>query len=140
MKHPMRFAFLAKESARIMGTPRKFKPHGKCGMELSDLLPHIGSIADDICLIRSMRTAVNNHGQSIWAMTTGRILQGRPSLGSWMAYGLGTENRNLPAFVVLTDPTGLPVCGAVQADKARDPTLPSNELMTRWHESEGKPL
>jgi hypothetical protein len=80
-------------------------------MELSELLPHLGEIADDITLIRSMRTGVNNHGQSIDALNTGRPISYRPSLGSWMTYGLGAESRDLPAFVVLTDPDGLPVLG-----------------------------
>ncbi|MFM8619030.1 MAG: DUF1501 domain-containing protein [Opitutaceae bacterium] len=97
----MRFAFLAKESARIMGTPRKFRPHGKCGMELSDLLPHIGSIADDICLIRSMHTDQFNHVPGQLLMNTGSAISGRPSMGSWLSYGLGSVNRNLPEFVVL---------------------------------------
>ena len=69
------------------------------------------SVADDICLIRSMHTGVNNHGQSIYALNTGNIAAGRPALGSWMTYALGTESQNLPAFVVLTDPGGLPVLG-----------------------------
>lgn len=101
----------AEATSKLYASPWKFEKHGECGTELSELLPHLAKIVDDICLIRSMRTGVNNHGQSIWAMTNGRILQGRPSLGSWMSYGLGTENRNLPAFVVLTDPSGLPVLG-----------------------------
>mgnify|MGYP003334684677 CR=1 FL=1 len=71
----------------------------------------LGAVADDICLIRSMHTGVNNHGQSINALNTGRALGGRPTLGSWLAYGLGAEARNLPAYVALTDPRGLPVLG-----------------------------
>jgi hypothetical protein len=97
----MRFAFLAKESARIMGTPRTFRRHGQCGMELSDLLPHIGSIADDICLVRSMHTDQFNHVPGQLLMNTGSAISGRPSVGSWLSYGLGSENRNLPEFVVL---------------------------------------
>ncbi len=80
-------------------------------MELSELLPHLGTVADEICLIRSMHTGVNNHGESINALNTGRQVSGRPSLGSWMAYAMGTECDNLPAFMVLTDPGGLPVLG-----------------------------
>ena len=101
----------AEATSKLYASPWKFRKHGECGTELSELLPHLGNVVDDICLIRSMHTGVNNHVQSIWALTNGRNLQGRPSLGSWMAYGLGTENRNLPAFVILTDPTGLPVAG-----------------------------
>jgi hypothetical protein len=97
----MRFAFLAKESARVMGTPRTFKPHGQCGMELSDLIPHIGSIADDICLVRSMHTDQFNHVPGQLLMNTGSAISGRPSMGSWLTYGLGSASKNLPEFVVL---------------------------------------
>ena len=101
----------AEASARILGCPWKFSPQGECGMELSELVPHLGRIADDVTLVRSMYTGVNNHGQSIDALNTGRPISYRPSLGSWMTYGLGTESQNLPSFVVLTDPDGLPVLG-----------------------------
>jgi len=101
----------AEASAKLFGSPWKFAKYGQCGMDLSELLPHLGSVADDICLIRSMHTGVNNHGQSINALNTGRIQASRPSLGSWVTYALGSENQNLPAFVVLTDPGGLPVLG-----------------------------
>ncbi|HVV99524.1 MAG TPA: DUF1501 domain-containing protein [Planctomycetaceae bacterium] len=101
----------AQASAKILGCPWKFERAGQCGMEISELLPHLREIADDITLIRSMQTGVNNHGQSIYALNGGRTFAGRPALGSWLTYGLGTENQNLPAFVVLTDPDGLPVLG-----------------------------
>lgn len=95
----------------VMKTQWKFAKHGQCGMDFSELLPHTASIADDITMIRSMHTGVNNHGQSINALNNGSILNGRPSLGSWLTYGLGSENQNLPAYVALTDPRGLPVLG-----------------------------
>lgn len=101
----------AESSAKVYASPFKFSPHGQCGMELSELLPGLGSIADDITLIRSMHTDVNNHGQSLYALNTGRITVGRPSIGSWLTYGLGSESQNLPAYCVLTDPGGLPVLG-----------------------------
>jgi len=101
----------AEASAKLFASPWKFSKHGECGMDLSELLPNLGAVADDICLIRSMHTGVNNHGQSINALNTGRTTGGRPALGSWMTYGLGNESENLPAFVVLTDPGGLPVLG-----------------------------
>ncbi|MDX1966575.1 MAG: DUF1501 domain-containing protein [Planctomycetaceae bacterium] len=101
----------AEASAKLFASPWKFHKHGEVGMELSELLPHLGRVADDVCLIRSMHTGVNNHGQSINALNTGRVTPGRPALGSWMTYGLGSESQNLPAFVVLTDPGGLPVLG-----------------------------
>ena len=95
----------------VMKAQWKFQKHGQCGMDFSELVPHMASIADEITMIRSMHTGVNNHGQSINALNNGSILNGRPSLGSWLTYGLGTENQNLPAFVALTDPRGLPVLG-----------------------------
>jgi len=101
----------AQASSVLLASPWKFAPRGRCGIEVSELLPHIGDIVDDICLIRSTRTGVNNHGQSIYALNTGSPFLGRPGLGSWMTYGLGSESRSLPAFVVLTDPVSLPVLG-----------------------------
>ncbi len=101
----------AESSAKLWAGPWKWSHHGQCGMELSSLVPHLGSIADDITLIRSMHTGVNNHGQSIYAMHHGRVTAGRPVIGSWMTYALGSESQELPAFVVLTDPGGLPVLG-----------------------------
>ena len=101
----------AQASATVMATPWKFERHGECGMELSELLPNLGGVADDICLIRSMNTGVNNHGQSIRALNSGAVVGGRPSLGSWVTYGLGAETSNLPAYIALTDPGQLPVMG-----------------------------
>ena len=107
----IKFDNAAEASSKLFGSPWEFDKHGECGMDLSNLLPGLSEVADDICLIRSMRTGVNNHEQSIRAMNTGNILGGRPALGSWFTYALGSESDNLPAFVVLTDPTGLPVVG-----------------------------
>ena len=102
---------VAGASTKLFASPWKFAKHGQCGMDLSELVPCLGEIADDICLIRSMHTGVNNHDQSICALNTGDIPVGRPSLGSWLTYALGCETENLPAFAVLTDPGGLPVGG-----------------------------
>jgi hypothetical protein len=101
----------AQASSKVLGSPWKFQKHGECGMELSELVPCLGEVADDITLIRSMHTGVNNHGQSIFALNSGRIVAGRPVVGSWLTYGLGSESQDLPAYVVLTDPGGLPVEG-----------------------------
>ena len=101
----------AQASPIVLGSPWKFHKHGQSGIELSELLPHLGEVIDDVSLIRSTHTGVNNHGQSINALNTGRILPGRPSLGSWMVYGLGSETQNLPAYVAMTDPQSLPVLG-----------------------------
>jgi hypothetical protein len=83
------------------GTFTKFKRYGKSGVEISDLFPHIGSIADDICVIRSMVTEQINHDPAHAFMNTGSILKGRPSMGSWLLYGLGAETQNLPGYVVM---------------------------------------
>lgn len=101
----------AQASSTVLGSPWKFKMHGECGTELSELVPHLGKVIDDVCLIRSMHTGVNNHGQSIQALNTGQILAGRPVLGSWLTYGLGAETAELPAYVALIDPGQLPVMG-----------------------------
>ena len=97
----VRFAFLQKETATILGCNRKYKKHGHCGMELSDLVPHLGTIADEICLVRSMHTEAFNHHPGQLLMNTGSTMFGRPSLGSWLNYGLGSESKNLPGYVVL---------------------------------------
>lgn len=101
----------AQSSSKVFATPWKFKPRGECGMELSELIPNIAEIADDICLIRSMHTGVNNHGQSIRALQNGRTLGGRPTVGSWVTYALGAETQSLPAYMALIDPGQLPVMG-----------------------------
>ena len=98
----VRFAFIQKEGARIMGSPRTFTRYGQSGMELSDLLPHIGSCADDIALIRSMHTDQFNHHPGQLMMNCGSSMFGRPSMGAWLNYGLGSESQNLPGYVVLT--------------------------------------
>jgi len=97
---------------KLMKPAWDFKPYGQCGMMVSDLLPHIGSHADDIALIRSMKSESNNHVPAVYHMLSGSIIAGRPGLGSWVTYGLGTENQNLPAFVVMTDPRSLVGGGA----------------------------
>jgi hypothetical protein len=81
-------------------------PRGESGLEVSDFLPEIARCADDLCVIRSLHGDSVNHPQSVYQMNTGSILMGHPSVGSWVSYGLGSENRDLPAFVVLPDPGG----------------------------------
>jgi hypothetical protein len=85
---------------------RPFRKHGESGIEVSDFLPHIAQCADEICILRSCHGDSVNHPQSVYQMNTGSILMGKPSLGSWVTYGLGSENRNMPAFVVMPDPGG----------------------------------
>jgi len=85
---------------------KPFRPRGQSGLEISDFLPHTSRHADDLCVIRSLHGDSVNHPQSVYQMNTGSVLMGKPSVGSWIAYGLGTENQDMPAFVVLPDPGG----------------------------------
>lgn len=94
------FAFLKKD-AKLLGTRRKFKKHGAAGTELSDAIPHLASVADDITVLKSMKTDVFNHGPAKLFMNTGTQQFGRPSMGAWVTYGIGSESQNLPGFVVL---------------------------------------
>jgi hypothetical protein len=110
-------------SRKVMGPIAKFKHYGKCGMHLSELVPHLGAVADDVCLIRSMHTNVNNHIPSMYELNTGKGVGGRAALGSWLAYGLGSHARNLPAFVALTDPRGLPLLGGEHWTNGPIPSL-----------------
>ena len=88
-------------SLPMAGAQFKFRRHGECGMWVSELLPRTAAIVDDLCFIRSMQTEAINHDPAITFLQTGSELAGRPSMGAWVSYGLGTENRDLPAFVVL---------------------------------------
>ncbi|MCH9652508.1 MAG: DUF1501 domain-containing protein [Planctomycetes bacterium] len=99
----------ARNSRKLLGSKWKFRRYGESGIEMSELLPHIGSVADDITLIRSMQTFNSAHPTAMRAINSGRPRSGRPSLGSWITYALGTENQNLPSFVVLTAEDGLPL-------------------------------
>jgi hypothetical protein len=91
---------------RLLATKRTFKKHGRSGIEVSDLLPHTAACVDDLCVLRGCYGDSVTHPESVYLMNSGSILMGRPSLGAWATYGLGTENRNMPAFVVLPDPGG----------------------------------
>src|SRR5262245_53806798 len=102
----VRFAFIQKDTATVMGSPRKWAKHGECGMELSDYLPHLASCADDIALVRSMHTEAFNHHPGALLMNTGVPTFGRPSMGSWINYGLGSESKDLPGYVVLNTGRG----------------------------------
>jgi len=92
-------------------SPFEFKEYGQSGIEVSEIFPKVAEHVDDLCVIRSMNTDVPNHGPSLMMMNTGTTQQSRPSFGSWLTYGLGSENRNLPGFIVLC-PGGYPVWGA----------------------------
>ena len=101
-----RYAFIRKDAA-VMGPRFKFAKHGKCGTEISEALPHLAKVVDDICLIRSVRTDQFNHAPAQIFLNTGSGLPGRPSIGSWVTYGLGSEASDLPAFVVMSTGAGI---------------------------------
>ncbi|HZZ79458.1 MAG TPA: DUF1501 domain-containing protein, partial [Gemmataceae bacterium] len=104
------YSFVNRANRRLFGSPWKFSKRGQCGTEMSELLPHTAGIADDICVLRSMHTGHNGHEVSIRYFHGGIAgITGRPTLGSWIVYGLGSEADNLPAYMVLSDPEGHPV-------------------------------
>lgn len=96
----------------LMKSPFEFKQHGQSGLPISDLYPHLSKFADDLCVIRSMHADTAAHASGCLQMNTGSVLIGKPSLGSWLSYGLGTLNESLPSFVVMTDPRGGPIGSA----------------------------
>jgi hypothetical protein len=106
-----RFAFI-KGVPKLLGSPFKFGRHGQSGAEVSELLPHTASIVDDIAFVRSMKTTQFNHAPAQLFMNTGHQIMGRPSMGSWMTYGLGSANKDLPGFVVLISGQNRPDGGA----------------------------
>ena len=107
-------AFMGKKTKNVaMQSYYKFAKHGQAGIDMAETFPNLARHADDLCVIRSMHTDSNNHGPAIFQMNSGFIQPGRPSMGSWVTYGLGSESENLPAFVVLLDHQGAPVNGAL---------------------------
>ena len=105
MTRDLQLAFV-KPNAKVLASPREFRPHGDSGTEFSDFVPHIASRADEICLVRSMHTEAFNHhpGQSL--LMSGSVQLGRPTIGAWVSYGLGSESEDLPAFVALSSGRG----------------------------------
>ena len=119
----LKFDNPAQASREIMGPAWKFHRHGQCGMELSELLPHLGGVADDITLIRSMNSGANNHVPANRALTTGIPNPGRATLGSWLLKTLGSEAQDLPAYVALTDRRGLPLLGSENWSNGKLPSI-----------------
>lgn len=115
---------LIRGSARVMASPREFKGWGQSGMQFSDYIPHMGACADDMCVIHSMYTDISNHHPAQMMMNCGTNLVGRPCMGSWVTYGLGSESQNLPGFVVLTSSSGKGIEGG--ASNWSNGFLPSN--------------
>jgi Protein of unknown function (DUF1501) len=96
----------------LMASPYQFKKHGQCGTDVSELYTNLAGCVDDLCLIRSLYTTSNNHSPAIFQMNSGNMRPGNPSLGSWLTYGLGSFNENLPAYIVMYDWRGGPIGGA----------------------------
>ena len=113
----------AQASREILAPQWSFERHGECGMELSELLPCLGGVADDITLIRSMHTGANNHLPSNMSLNTGTPARGRAVLGSWLLSALGSESQDLPAYVALTDPRGLPIFSKENWSSGRLPSI-----------------
>ena len=117
------------QPGNLMKSIYEFRQHGKSGSWVSSLLPRIAGCVDDLCFVHSMFAKSNNHTPAAFQMNSGFTLNGFPSMGAWLSYGLGTENENVPAFVVLPDPRGLPAGGSINwtsirmALTAASPTL-----------------
>ncbi len=101
-----------KNQGRVVGPRWSFKQYGQCGKWVSDLFPNLGGCVDDIAFLHSMYAESPIHGSALLMMNSGRVLSGHPCLGSWVTYGLGSENENLPGFVVMLDRKGGPISGA----------------------------
>jgi hypothetical protein len=131
-----------KNEGRVVGPKWAFHPHGQCGKMVSDVFPHLATCVDDIAFIHSMYAESPIHGSAMLMMNSGRITSGNPCLGSWATYGLGSENENLPGFVVMLDRTGGPISGAknwssgympaaYQGTVLRASEVPMNDLAAR---------
>lgn len=105
MTKDLKLAFI-KPTAAVLGSPRVFAKHGQCGMEFSDLLPHLATCADDLAMVRSMQSDAFNHHPGQLFLFAGHMIGGRPTMGAWITYGLGSESKNLPGFVVLSSGVG----------------------------------
>ena len=99
------------QAGALMRSPFKFSQHGESGMWVSDVMPHLATQVDELTMIRSMYTTNLTHEPALYKIQSGSEFPGHPALGAWVSYGLGSENKNLPAYVVLDDPLGLPVNG-----------------------------
>ena len=124
------------EKRLYVGSPFKFARHGKCGTEVSEIFPHLATCVDDMAVVRSLHTDSSSHPVGSFLMNTGLPIPGSPSLGSWAVYGLGTENQNLPAFVVLPDKRRGIEGGAVNYSNGYLPAVCQGTLLS----SEGIPI
>jgi hypothetical protein len=129
------FAFI-KGTPKLLGSPHRFAKHGHSGQVMSDILPHLATVADELCILRSMHTDQFNHAPAQLFVHTGSPRLGRPGMGAWLSYGLGTLNRNLPSFVVLVSGTAAPDGGASLWGSAFLPTIHQGVQMR----SQGEPV
>ena len=118
---PAEFSKKDDQHSRLLGSPFPFHKYGESGLEVTDLFPHVGKCIDDVCILRSMYCDLPSHPQAIIQANTGRIVPGHPSLGSWLTYGLGTENENLPGFIAMCP--GMPNVGAQLWSSAYLPSI-----------------
>jgi hypothetical protein len=125
------------QPGRLMKSPYEFRQHGRSGAWVSSLLPHLAGCVDDLCFIHSMYARSNNHTPATFQMNSGFTLNGFPCMGAWLSYGLGTENENLPAFVVLPDPRGLPAGGSINWTSG---FLPANHQGVPFRTRAGEPI
>ena len=100
------------QKKKLLASKRKFAQYGESGLWCSDAFPHIAKHMDELCVIKSLYADTFAHGSAMLQMNSGQIIQGHPSIGSWLTYGLGSENENLPGYVVMLDPRGGPISGA----------------------------
>lgn len=134
MTKDLKLAFI-KPTATVMGSPFQFAKHGQCGMELSELVPGLASISDDVCLVRSMYSEAFNHHPGQLFLFTGSMIGGRPTMGAWINYGLGSVSDNLPGFVVLSSGVGT----SAGADNWSSGFLPTSYAGTVFR-SKGEPI
>ncbi len=125
-----------KNEGRIVEPRWKFKQYGESGKWVSDLFPNVANCVDDIAFLHSMTADSPIHGSAMLMMNSGKILSGSPAIGSWVNYGLGTENENLPGFVVMLDPTGGPISGPKNWSSGYMPATYAGTVMR----SKGSPI
>jgi hypothetical protein len=125
------------QPGKLMKSAYPFRQYGRSGSWVSDLLPHLAGCVDDLCFIHSMTAKSNNHTPATFQMNTGFTLNGFPCMGAWLSYGLGTVNENLPAFVVLPDPRGLPAGGSINWTSG---FLPANHQGVGFRTGTGAPI
>ena len=125
------------QPGNLMKSPFEFKRYGQCGHWVSDLLPHLAKCMDEVAFIHSMVAKSNNHTPATFQMNSGFTMNGFPSMGGWLSYGLGTENENLPAFVVLPDPRGMPAGGSINWTSG---FLPANHQGVAFRTNSPEPI